>query len=246
VIAELRKLGLWRDGAKAAEPTEREKEEQRQRDRERDKEQVRREAFVRKSWQDTWAASVPLIGSPIERWFEVRGINDGKLDLSRLECLRWARRCPLGRETAPAMVALMTGPATAEPCGIHRTFLAEDGSAKAAVDHPRMMLGKAGIVRLSPDEDVALGLGICEGLETGLAIIARGWRSIWACGSLEMLKRFPVLGGIEALTVFADPKPHEAAGAHECAQRWSGAGREAYVRLPGPGGDFNDLLGGTS
>ena len=30
------------------------------------------------------------------------------------------------------------------------------------------MLGHAGIIRLSPDDEVELGLGICEGIETGL------------------------------------------------------------------------------
>ena len=37
------------------------------------------------------------------------------------------------------------------------------------------MLGKAGVVRLSSDEDVLEGLGICEGIEDGLAILVSGW-----------------------------------------------------------------------
>jgi hypothetical protein len=243
LVDTLRRKGLWPNhGGKSKEPTEAEREAQRQRDREREKERARREAFVRKSWQDTWAASVPLIGSPIERWLEVRGIDAGKLDLGRLECLRWACRCPLGRETAPAMVALMTGPATAEPCGIHRTFLRADGAGKANVERVRQMLGPAGVIRLTPDEDVALGLGVCEGIETGLSVMARGWRPIWACGSLPTLRCFPVLAGIECLTVFADGKANEIEGACQCARRWIAAGKEAHVRWSGePDMDFNDL-----
>src|SRR5262249_58924891 len=61
VIAELRKLKLWPDyGNGAPELTEAEREEQRQRDRERKEERARRNAFVTKSWQDAWVASVPL------------------------------------------------------------------------------------------------------------------------------------------------------------------------------------------
>jgi hypothetical protein len=104
-----------------------------------------------------------------------------------------------------------------------------------------MMLGKAGVIRLSPDEEVSLGLGICEGIETALAVMAAGWRPIWACGSLGALRDFPVLSGIEVLTIFADPKPIEVAGARTCATRWDEAGREAIVWIP-RGGDWNDAL----
>ena len=38
-----------------------------------------------------------------------------------------------------------------------------------------MMLGSQGVVRLSIDEDVTLGLGICEGIEDGLAVLQLGW-----------------------------------------------------------------------
>jgi hypothetical protein len=106
-----------------------------------------------------------------------------------------------------------------------------------------MMLGKAGVIRLSHDEDIALGLGIAEGIETALAVMANfRWCPIWACGSLNMLANFPVLNGIEYLTVFADGKPHEIAGAYECAQRWVNSGREAEVKMTDGAGDFNDVL----
>ena len=78
--------------------------------------------------------------------------------------------------------------------------------------------------------------------ETGLSIIAAGWRPVWACGSLDGVRLFPVLCGIECLTIFADPKPHEIAGAQDCGARWAEAGREAIVKIPS-GGDWNDLLG---
>jgi len=104
------------------------------------------------------------------------------------------------------------------------------------------MLGHAGIVRLSPDDEVELGLGICEGVETGLAIMAAGWVPVWACGSLNALRCYPVLGGVQSLTIFSDPKPQEIEGACACAARWRAARKEALVRLPNAGGDFNDVL----
>jgi hypothetical protein len=139
------------------------------------------------------------------------------------------------------MIALMTDPITAEPTGLHRTFLITDGTAKAPVPHPRMTLGKAGVVCI--DEDVTLGVGICEGLETALSIAAAGWRPIWVAGSLNMLARFPVLSGIECLTIFSDAKAHEVDGARACAARWAAAGREAVVWIPSAEGDWNFALG---
>jgi putative DNA primase/helicase len=180
------------------------------------------------------------VAPQIINWVRARGIPIDPAELARMP-LRWSPRCPLGRGDAPAMIALMTDPITAEPCGIHRTFLSADGSAKAFGKESRKMLGRAGIIRLCPDEDVAKGLGIAEGIETAMAIIAAGWRAVWACGSLEGLKQFPVLAGIECLTVFSDAKPHEIAGARACADRWPAAGREAILRVPRQG-DWNDAL----
>ena len=61
------------------------------------------------------------------------------------------------------------------------------------------------------------------------------------------MRNFPVLDGIEFLTVFADNDENgigqEAAIA--CAQRWMEAGREAEVLTPTMVGDFNDVLRGA-
>ena len=53
--------------------------------------------------------------------------------------------------------------------GIHRTYLAEDGCAKAHMAKPKMMLGPCdGVVMLMPMTADGL-LGIGEGIETSLA-----------------------------------------------------------------------------
>jgi hypothetical protein len=108
-----------------------------------------------------------------------------------------------------------------------------------------MMLGHAGVVRLSHDEDVESGLGIAEGIETALAIMANiDWRPVWACLTTGAIERFPILGGVECLTIFADPKPREMEGARACAKRWKAAGREVAIELPpADRGDWNSVLG---
>ena len=100
-------------------------------------------------------------------------------------------------------------------------------------------------VKLTPNEDVVEGLGIAEGIETALAIMRVGFRPIWACASTSIMKPFPVLDGIETLTIFAD---NDASGAgltaaRECVARWRLAGREVRVFMPRERGhDWNDVV----
>jgi Toprim domain len=164
-----------------------------------------------------WRAAVPLPGTLGERYFvEVRGLDITKLgDLSH--CLRW-------HEGFAAVVALMTDPLTNGPCGIHRTFLNAD-----ATKHDRKMLGKQGVVRLSPDADVFEGLGIVEGIEDGLAVLLSVWHPVWVATSCGAIERFPVLAGIDALTIFRDRDDAGQRAAEACAERWTSAGREVFL-----------------
>jgi putative DNA primase/helicase len=71
-----------------------------------------------------WGASKPLSGTLGERYFvEHRRLAIGRLrDLSH--CLRYDARKLI-------IVALMTSAEGNKPCGVHRTFLNPDGSARA-------------------------------------------------------------------------------------------------------------------
>jgi hypothetical protein len=93
---------------------------------------------------------------------------------------------------------------------------------------------------LVPDEDVATGLGLAEGIETALAVMQlRGWRPVWAAGSAGFIAGFPILSQIESLTVFADADAAGADDAQRCTARWKLAGRHAGTWTPAVG-DFND------
>ena len=184
-----------------------------------------------------WAECKPLTGSVAERYLSGRGclLSTMPRDLRYHPALRY------DGDTAPGLVAAMRDIRTNEITGVHRTFLRPDGSK---ID--RRMLGVAGgaVVKLTPDEGVTRGLGIAEGIETGLAIMRAGFSPVWACLSAGALASFPVLPGIECLTVFAD---HDASGtgqsaAGKCVRRWREAGREAHAIMPISPGDFNDTV----
>ncbi len=169
---------------------------------------------------ELWRESGKLLGTEGWDYFvRERGLAIGQLgDLSHV--LRWHR---LER----AIIALMTDPISNAPTGVHRTYLNIDGTKS---EHK--MLGRMGIVRLTPDEDVALGLGITEGIEKGVSLLLRPWAPIWVtCGAAGMAS-FPLLVGIEALTIFADLGTAGIKAATECADRWRADSREVDIKFP--------------
>ena len=91
--------------------------------------------------------------------------------------------------------------ASNEPCGIHRTFLDDTGRKLG-----RKMLGRArsAAIKLDADANVTLGLHLGEGLETCLAARLAGFRPVWALGSAGAIAAFPVLSGIEAITILGE------------------------------------------
>jgi putative DNA primase/helicase len=183
-----------------------------------------------------WREAVAPSGTLAETYLAARG-----LALPPDAPLRFHPACPRGAERWPAMLALMTDPATAQPCGVHRIFLAHDGMGKAP-GNAKMMAGNAGVIRLMPDDEVTTGLGIAEGIETALAVMQRaGWAPVWAATSAGAIRGFPVLPGIEALTVFADMDGPGLEAARACCRAWAAAGREARLLAP-PAGDWDDVL----
>jgi putative DNA primase/helicase len=138
------------------------------------------------------------------------------------------------------MIALFRDITSNTPCGIHRTFL--DGAGRQL---GRKMLGRAGgaAIKLDANDNVTLGLHIGEGVETCLAAWLAGFRPVWALGSANAIGAFPVLPGIEAITVLGEVGDGGAndRAARACAARWMEARRDAFMVVPQVGGDLNDV-----
>lgn len=188
-----------------------------------------------------WRESKPAPGTLVERYLSSRGVGEGV----SIPDLRFHPRCPFGKDEAdqpryvPAMVAMVRAPFDRAPMGIHRTELTSDGRK---VD--RKMLGpcQGGVVMLS-DHAPDTGVGLCEGIETGLAVINLGGGPVWACLSAGNIAKFPVIGGVPKLTVFADNDKAGIEAAQACARRWVGFGIEVGIQAPKERGcDFADAL----
>lgn len=186
-----------------------------------------------------WRETIDLQGSIAETYLRGRGIEPP----AYVTDLRFHPTCPAGEgQRRPAMVGLMRDVITNEPCAVHRTFLTAAGEGKDSLG--KKMLGRArgAVIKLCDDAEVITGLGIAEGIENALTLGAYGWWPIWAAGSAGAIRTFPVLAGVECLTIFsdADDKGAGIAAARECATRWSDAGQRAEIHNPPAGQDWND------
>jgi putative DNA primase/helicase len=181
------------------------------------------------SWSNFWQGCLPLTAeSPARHYLLGRGCALPPNDV------RWHPRAwhPVERRDMPTVVALITDVITGQPISLHFTFIAPDGSGKASMDRPRLYLGRhrkaGGVIRLWADDEVTTGLVVGEGIETVLSA-ARAFTPAWSCLDAANLAAFPVLAGIESLTILADDDAAGEQAATACAMRWTAAGREARV-----------------
>jgi hypothetical protein len=153
-----------------------------------------------------------------------------------------ALRHPSGY-VGPALIALVTDAATNQPLTLHRTWIKSNGS-KADVNPPRLLLQghrkAGGVIRLWSDQEVTMGLGVCEGIETSLSL-AHAFTPVWSMVDAGNLASFPALPGIEALLIGADNDPAGTGAARQCGTRWTIVGKLVRVLVPEEQGDLNDL-----
>ncbi|MBK7234811.1 MAG: PriCT-2 domain-containing protein [Sterolibacteriaceae bacterium] len=187
-----------------------------------------------------WRKTRPIdMGCPVRFYLTGRGCRVPPADAD----LRFHPDLRLYGFDGPAMVGRISLATNyRQTIGLHLTWLKRDGDRWKRTERRYLGCKRGGVVRLWPDECVTHGLGIAEGIETALSA-AHVFTPVWAALDAGNLAGFPVLGGIETLTIFAD---NDASGVGErsavaCAERWLDAGRAVRVIMPEMAGDMNDL-----
>ena len=127
--------------------------------------------------------------------------------------------------------------------GLINIYLRSDSTDRLRDNKGKTVTGRAGgaVVMLSDFDEPTMGLVLCEGVETGIALFQREVRPVWACGAAGTLQKFPLLGGIKSLTIAADADAAGQRAADELARRWREAGREVRI-VPPVAGDWADGL----
>jgi hypothetical protein len=187
-----------------------------------------------------WRGSEPAIGTLADRYLTARGLPG----IAASPALRFRGDTPHpegGR--LPAMIALVCNVA-GMPVGIHRTFLARDGS-KARVEPAKASLGPiwGGAVRLQPLEPgkpVVIGEGVESSASAGCVMCLPAWAAVSA-GNLAKGLELPQ--DASNVVIAVDPDGAGRGAAYDAWLRWKAEGRHIQIAMPDREGcDFNDML----
>lgn len=182
--------------------------------------------------------AIPLAGTLGETYLRARGLSDPQSadllfhpDLPDFE----------SRRGYPGLIAVPRLPNGDRAPGIHRTFLLDDGSAKAAPGKKMLGTVRDGVVRLFriPEDG---HIGIAEGIETALAAHALFGTAVWAALSADGLARFQWPEDIRRVTIYADVGEAGRQSAATLADRLNQADIPNEIVWPLHGDDFNDDL----
>lgn len=187
--------------------------------------------------------SVPIAATLGERYLASRGLSapDCTELLFHPDLTHWESR----RGFSGLVAVVRDG--SGNRIALHRTYLADEGSAKAPVHNPRKMLASVagGAVRLANLTDDHV-VGLAEGIETALSVMAACVRlPVWATLSTSNLEQVVLPAEARKVVLLADHDPSNAGAraAAAAAARLHAEGRRVFIAIPPKeGDDFNDLL----
>lgn len=187
--------------------------------------------------QKIWQDALSVAGTTAEAYLRSRGIT-----IQIPPTLRYAPNLE-HRATGlrfPTMVAAVQA-RDRRIIGVHRTFLKPDGSGKAGISTPKMMLGRVsgGAVRFGP---ASATLFVAEGIETALSIQQATGTTTWAALSTSGIRALALPPQVREVAICADGDEPGIAAAKEAAERFVREGRAARVATAPAGQDFNDVL----
>jgi hypothetical protein len=191
-----------------------------------------------------WTEARPFHGSPAEDYLH-RGREIGEwLDTFPFldKVFRYHPSCPFGNERLPCMLALVREIKANAPLAIHRTALTTD-TPPQRIERKSLGPTSGGAIKISLDHEVHSGLLIGEGIETVLSASKYfEFKPVWSVIDKNGIARFPVLSGIESVTVAVDNDPGGERAATECAQRLTQTGVEVITAQTDLVSDFNDFI----
>jgi hypothetical protein len=184
-----------------------------------------------------WNEGIDPKGTLVEKYLNGRGLELGD-DIAG-DVLRWHLGGHRDRPgSVGSMVALLRCISTDEPKAISRRYLDREGRK---IGPPLFLAPVAGAaIKLDADEELLGGVHGGEGIETCMAARQLGLRPTWALGSKGAIGSFPVLSGVECLTILAEPDAGKEIEA--CAARWHTAGRKIFINEAVGGKDLNDAI----
>ena len=184
-----------------------------------------------------WKSAKPATDTLVQVYLQARGIT-----IPIPPTIRYApslRHGPTALDL-PAMVCAVQSP-DRRIKGVHRTFLTMDGTRKAQVSAPKMMLGccAGGAVWLGP---AGPKIAIAEGIETALSVQQATGLTTWAGLSTSGIRALALPAQVRGVVLCPDGDDAGEQAAQVAARRFVAEGRAVRIARPPTGLDFNDLL----
>lgn len=186
--------------------------------------------------QQIWNSATSLAGTMGEAYLRTR-----RCYVPEAQDLRFLA----ARERLPSLVARVTDLHTDEPMSLHFIRL-DPGTQYKVGGLARPNLANhaiaGGVVRLTRATDCRAALGLAEGIETALSVIAGGRGPVWATVGANLSGLEP-LSGVRNINVWADNDEAGIKAAETFADRWALAGHAVRILMPEePGSDWNDAV----
>jgi putative DNA primase/helicase len=186
-------------------------------------------------------------GTPAEMYLLSRNIpSPYRMDL-RFRTGLWTKDRDARLVQAPAMVALVRRWGCAEPTGLHRTLLTNDGKKHPAVGSAKKMQGSVRGGGIWPD-DVRSILAVCEGIETSLSLQKLLNIPTVAALSAGNLVALVIPDQVNELVIGADNDRNGVgvrAAREAMVAHWR-PWRSVRIVRPERSKDFNDLCGASN
>ena len=187
-----------------------------------------------------WNEAVDPRGTIAEKY-----LNSRRLDLAQElsnSVLRFHPRCPWEKGSVPCLIAAFRSITSDEITAVHRIRV---DRAEAPITERKMMLGpvKGSAIKLHRPSGERLVIG--EGIESCLAGRQLGFSPVWSLGSAGGIKHFPLINGINRITVLGENDNGSNRSAADKCSKLSASRRVLVAQPPAQFKDFNDVVMGT-
>ena len=191
--------------------------------------------------RELWAKAFSLPGTPAQLYLESRRIGHSTIGRYDPLAVTYERK---KRLRLPAL--LLPVVERREIVALSRVFIDHDGNKHPQLEDAKRTLADPGrgavhIGRIDGDH-----LNLAEGFEDAESVIPMfGLPGCWSVNGAELYARLHIPEHIRSITIYSQHGTAAASGIAKAEPHLAAGGRGIEVRLPPPGGDWNDAWRAT-
>lgn len=186
--------------------------------------------------RDLWARALPLPGTPAQLYLDSRRLGHSTIGRYEPAAVTYEDE---KRLRLPALFLPIVE--RREIVALARVFVDAHGNKHPRLEDAKRTLGdpRGGAVRIGAVEGDHLNLA--EGFEEAESVVAMfGLPGCWSVNGAELYARVRIPDHIRSITIYSQHGAAAASGIARAEPHLAAGGRSIDVKLPPPGGDWND------